>query len=68
MAIKSYRQELEEVQAAIGAIEGGAQQYSIGGRSLTRANLAELYNREKFLRMQVDREDNGGIRVGYIIW
>jgi len=68
-AIKTYAEQLEEVQAAIIAIEsGGVQSYTAFGRSLTRANLKDLYDREKWLRMMTDREGNDNkIRIGYII-
>jgi hypothetical protein len=36
------KQELADVNTAIRTILGGAQSYTIGTRSLTRANLAEL--------------------------
>lgn len=66
MAIKTYTQQLEEVQTAISMIEAGAQSYSIAGRSATKANLADLYAREKWLRQMAAREDNGGkISVQY---
>ena len=58
MAVKTYLEQLEEVQTAIGAIENGAQSYSMGTRSLTRANLKDLYMRENYLRIMVGREDN----------
>ncbi len=64
MAVKTYAQQLEEVQTAIASIEGGCQSYTIAGRSLTRANLADLYKRETWLRGQAAREARGGgIRV-----
>ena len=63
MAIKTYNEQLEEVQAAIAAIEGGSQSYTIGGRSLSRGNLKDLYEREKWLRTMANRETNGGVRV-----
>lgn len=60
----TYQQQLESVQAAIAAIEGGAQSYSIAGRSLSRADLSALYEREKYLIGQAARElRGGGIRV-----
>jgi len=58
MAVKTYLEQLEDVQTAIGAIENGAQSYTMGTRSLTRASLVTLYMREKFLRSMVAREDN----------
>lgn len=36
------KEMLEQVNAAISAIAVGGQSYSIGSRSLTRANLSEL--------------------------
>lgn len=36
------RAQLAEVEAAIIALSTGAQSYSIGGRSVTKASLAEL--------------------------
>lgn len=46
---------LASVNAAITAIEGGAQSYSIGGRTLARGNLATLYAERKSLETQRDR-------------
>ena len=63
MAIKTYTEQLEEVQTAISAIEGGAQSYMIAGRSLSRGDLATLYSREDRLRVNVSRETRGGIRI-----
>lgn len=63
MALKSYAEMAEEVQAAISAILGGAQSYSIGNRSLTRANLKELLELEKHYRSLASREAAGGIQV-----
>jgi len=59
VAIKTYREQLEEVQAAISAVLSGAQDYQLNGRRITRANLGELDRREKYLRAMVDRETNG---------
>lgn len=60
MAIKTYLEQLEAVQLAIAKLESGVQSYSIGGRSLTRANLKDLYDRERWLRSMVAREENDG--------
>lgn len=63
---RTYTQQLDDVQAAILAIESGAQSYSISGRSMTRGNLDALYKREERLIAKVAREANnasGGIRV-----
>lgn len=42
--ISRKRQRLEMYYAAEEAVLGAAQSYSIGGRSLTRANLADIRN------------------------
>jgi hypothetical protein len=43
------RAELNQIDSAISAILSGAQSYSIGTRSLTRADLATLYKRKDML-------------------
>jgi len=67
MAIKTYAEQLVEVQTAIATIETGSQSYSMGSRSLTRGDLGTLYAREKWLRTMADREENssGRVRVQY---
>lgn len=54
--------QLERVQAAIAAIESGAQEYKIGDRSLTKANLGTLYARESSLKAAIARRDGDNIR------
>jgi hypothetical protein len=51
--------QLERVQAAIAAIESGAQDYTIGQRRFTRANLETLYRREADLLRRIDRAKHG---------
>ena len=53
--------QLERVQTAIAAIESGAQEYRIGNRSLTKANLATLYARESSLKAAIARRDGDNI-------
>ncbi|MEM0952269.1 MAG: hypothetical protein AAGI66_09040 [Cyanobacteria bacterium P01_H01_bin.74] len=53
MAIKTYTEQLEEVQIAITAIVSGAQSYQLNGRILTRASLSSLQKREEYLRKMV---------------
>ena len=69
MTIKTYAERLEEVQSAIAAIEGGAQQYMIGERQLTRGSLRALYEQERWLRSMAAREARGStaIRVRYAV-
>jgi hypothetical protein len=66
MAVKTYEQQLEEVQTAIAAVETRGQYYSIGSsRTYRRADLDVLYRREERLRKIVDRVARGGVRVQY---
>jgi len=69
MAIKTYAEQLEDVQTAIAQIEGGAQSYSIRSRSYTYADLGALYKRERWLRKMATTEDargdNNQIRTQY---
>lgn len=51
--------QLTSVQSAISAIEGGAQSYTINGRTVTKANLADLYDREEQLLARQARENRG---------
>ncbi len=67
MAVQTYAEQLEQVQAAIRAIEMGCQSYTIDNRQLTRANLADLYKREERLRTLAAREARGGMRVRYAV-
>lgn len=63
MAIKTYNEQLEEVQTAITQILTGGQSYSIGGRSLTRADLPTLFEEKKRLIPMADRETNNDGKI-----
>lgn len=65
MAIKTYAEQLEEVQTAISKILLTGQAYTIAGRVYTRANLEVLVSYEKTLRQQAVREENGGGIISY---
>ena len=64
MAIQSYTEQLEEVQAAISAVLAG-QEYQIGTRRLKRADLEMLTEREKFLRAMIERENGTRTLAGW---
>lgn len=53
--------QLGQVRAAIAEIEGGAQEYSIANRRITKANLATLYARENSLKAEIARRDGGDV-------
>lgn len=62
--MKTYEEQLDSVQAAIAAIEGGAQKYEMDGRTVERAELKTLYDREARLMRLVKRaQAGGGLRV-----
>lgn len=63
MALKTAVTMREEVQAAISKILSGAQEYEIGNRSFTRADLGELREMEKYYAAQANREAAGGIKM-----
>ena len=53
--------QLERVQAAIAAIETGAQSYQINNRKVTKGDVATLYARETSLKSQIAREQGGDV-------
>jgi hypothetical protein len=59
---------LTQIDTAITAILSGAQSYTALGRSLTRANLAELRAWRKEIYPLVQQEnagESGKVKVGY---
>lgn len=58
--IEEVQQELAEVNAAISAIVKGAQSYTIGSRSVTKASLAELRSLRNELVGELAELENGG--------
>lgn len=57
----TLQEQLTAVETAIQGILTGAQQYSLGGRALTRANLAELRKERSRLEAKIRR--SGGAPV-----
>ena len=64
---KSVAEQLEQVEAALDAVETGGQRYRIKERELWRANHAELEARRDKLEKKARREKRGGIRVARIV-
>lgn len=53
---------LAMIDAAIEALlTGGASSYSIGSRSVTKLDLAQLMEERRILQQAVDRENSGGV-------
>ena len=73
MAIKTYTEQLESVQAAIDKIESGTQSSVYNGRTITRGDLEQLYVREKWLRTRAAQEiavaagQAGRNRIRYVV-
>ena len=59
--------ELKDVNAAIKMILGGAQSYTIGSRSLTRANLSELRKWKKELEDEIAALSGGSGRFRRVV-
>jgi hypothetical protein len=59
VAIDTPEQQLENVQKAIRAIEAGAQEYTVGNRTVQKARLDTLYKREKELLRQIGVQTYG---------
>ena len=60
-------EELADVRAAIKMILKGAQAYTIGSRSLTRANLAELRKWKKELEDEISALSGGSGRFRRVV-
>ena len=54
----SNQEMLEQVNSAIIAIAAGGQSYKIGSRSLTRADLKQLYTIKNDLEAQIAQENS----------
>jgi hypothetical protein len=63
MKIKSYEEQLIEVQTAIADVLSGAQEASYNGQRVRKADLEMLQKREEYLRRKVETKQRGGIRV-----
>lgn len=57
----STEEMLDSVNAAIVAIAVGGQSYKIGSRSLTRADLKQLYAIKNDLAAQLASQNSGGL-------
>lgn len=57
----TQEEQLEAVNKAIHTILVGGQSYKIGSRSLTRADLSELYAMQKALRSEIENDGDTGL-------
>ncbi|GIO08002.1 hypothetical protein J31TS6_40300 [Brevibacillus reuszeri] len=58
--LNRLREQLEQLNKAILAIQNGAQEYSIGTRRLKRADLGVLYKERDRLEREIEVLENGG--------
>jgi hypothetical protein len=65
--LKKAKEELAQIDAAITAILCGAQSYTIGSRSLTRADLNTLYKRKDMLEDLITALSGGSGRFRRVI-
>lgn len=63
MNIKTFQQQLEEVQNAITDILTGAQEATYNGQRVRKADLDMLQKREEWLVNKVTSQKRCGIRV-----
>lgn len=60
---RTTQQQLDAVDAAIAAIEGGAQSFTVLGRLYQRGQLQTLYAERNRLEQKLQQEARGGSRV-----
>ena len=59
--MQEQKEMLEQVNHAIGNILQGGQAYTIGKRSLTRADLSKLYEMQEKLQAQAIAEESSNL-------
>ena len=57
---ENLQEQLNQINAAITAIENGSQEYSINGRRFVRPDLKKLYDERAALNSQLIAEQNSG--------
>lgn len=57
------REQLDQINAAINAIENGAQEYQIGSRRITKPDISVLYRERERLELKLKQETESGIFV-----
>ncbi len=67
MKIKTYEEQLIEVQKAITDLLCGAEEASYNGQRVKKTNLDMLQKREEYLRQKLDTQRRGGIRVRGVV-
>ena len=65
---EEVEQEIEQIRAARMAVITGAQSYTVGSRSVTKASLAELDKILGDLEAELEIIDNGGCMGHLVGW
>lgn len=58
--MSDIQDKLDRVRVAIEAVETGGQSVSYEGRSVSKADLKTLYEREAYLEQRLARQQRGG--------
>lgn len=58
--LEKLKGQRDEVEAAITAIQNGAQEYRIGNRSMRKPDLALLYRERDRLDKEIEAMERGG--------
>lgn len=66
--LEKLYEQLEEVEQAISAIHGGAQEYRIGSRSLRRADLTVLYQERNRIEAEIKAIEQGNSMFRRVIF
>lgn len=61
--IAEYERQLESVNKAIAAIEGGAQEYRIGSQTVRYGDLATLYSERRRLDALISQSSGSCVTV-----
>jgi hypothetical protein len=61
--VRTTTQQLDAVDAAIAAIESGAQSFTVLGRLWQKADIGKLYEERGRLKAELTRETRGGSRI-----
>jgi len=61
------QERLVQIEAAITAIETGAQEYRIGNRTVRRADLKVLYEERRRIRNDIENDEGYGTTVASFI-
>lgn len=59
--MNNLQEQLQQINKAISAIEGGCQEYTINGRRFVRPDLSKLYSERAAINSQIAAEQNNGI-------